>query len=103
MIIPVKYLHIPIDARTFNRIIRFVVQNVGGTSDLTITVDFFYSLCKPGDNTVYEFVRLKHEDFYIDLRLDKFTVNRDNIILSFGKVIDYNRTRYISKTKFASK
>lgn len=97
MIVPVKYLAIEIDSRTFNRIIRFIVKSVGGNSDLKMSIEEFNKVYVP--DTDYEFVRLKHEDYYIDIKLSKLSPCLDFVTLSFGPVIDYNRTHFISKPK----
>ena len=46
-----------------------------------------------------EFIRLRHEEFYMDLTLDKFLITRCYVTISFGKVIDYNRTKFIPNPK----
>lgn len=100
MITPVKFIKIEIDQRTYNRIIRFVTKSVGGTSDLYFMCDkrmaakFRKRLQEPN-----EFIRLVHEEYYIDLTLDKFVIKNYYITISFGKALDFNRTRFIPKTK----
>ena len=100
MIRPVKFIKIEIDQRTYNRIIRFVTKSVGGTSDLYFMCDkqiaskFKKRLSEPN-----EFIRLVHEDYYIDLTMEKFTIKNYYITISFGKALDFNRTRFIPKSK----
>lgn len=97
MVVPVNYLPIDITDKEFNRIIRFIMREIGSSSDLTIETKRFKQICQ--SNLVYEFIRLKHGPYYIDIRLSKFTYTRQHVTLSFGKVIDYNRTRFIEKPK----
>lgn len=92
MINPVKYLLIPIDVKSFNRIIRFIKKSEGRNSDLEVSNDYFQKICEPN-----EFVRLKYEEFYIDIKLLKFRKNDKCITLSFGNIIDYNRTKFLTK------
>lgn len=103
MVNPVKYLLIYIDKKTFYRIIRFAVNNIGSNSDL-------YFMCDKKQSQTFkkrleepnEFIRLKYEDRYMDLTLDKFIINDYYIKISFNKVLDYNHIRfdnYIPKRK----
>lgn len=96
----IKYLLIIIDARTFNRIIRFVNKSVGSTSDLCFMCDEKIAReFKRKLKEENEFIRLRYEEFYMDLTLDKFTITKFYITISFGKVIDYNRTKFIPNPK----
>lgn len=97
MIVPVKFLLIHLDTKTFNRILRFIRCNEGGGTDLKMSIEEFSKIYNP--DTAYEFIRLKHGEYYVDIKLFKFLPNYDFITLSFGRVIDYNRLRYISKPK----
>ncbi len=100
MIKPVKFLKIEIDQRTYNRIIRFVTKSVGGTSDLYFMCDkSIADKFKQRLNEPNEFIRLKHADYYIDLTIDKFKITNFHITISFGKALDFNRTRFIPKSK----
>lgn len=107
MIIPVKYLPINIEAKEFNRIIRFLIKSQGANAELKLLLSDFIKIYDPKEK--YEFVRLKYNEYYIDTKLDKLiskteTFPRyfgkvDTITLYFGKVIDYNHIRPIPKTK----
>jgi len=99
-IVPVKYLLIYIDAKTFYRIIRFLTKRIGATSDLYFMCDKNIALkMKTKLNEPNEFIRLKHEDFYMDLTLNKFNVTSCYVTISFKTLVDYNYTRYIPKPK----
>ena len=100
---PVKYLLIYIDKNTFYRIIRFAIRGQGANSDLYFMCDkkqsraFKKKLKEPN-----EFIRLKYEERYMDLTLDKFIVEDFHIRISFAKVLDYNHIRfdnYVPKKK----
>ena len=100
MVKPVKFLLIYIDQKTYNRIIRFVTKSIGGTSDLYFMCDkSIADKFKQRLNEPNEFIRLKHEDYYIDLTLEKFDIKDYYITISFDKVLDFNRTRFIPKSK----
>ena len=94
--VPVKYLSIDIDVKTYNRIIRFYVHNEEsniGISDLVISTDYWDQVCRPN-----EFVRIKCNEHYADLTLLGFRKNDKMIVLKFDKLIDYS-IRWIRKKK----
>jgi hypothetical protein len=90
----VTYLGIHIDVKSFYRINRLFTKNVGGDSVLIIPISYLDQLQRPN-----EFIRLKFEDYYMDLKLKKFIVNDSTIKLEFSEIIDYNIARYIKPTK----
>lgn len=97
MIIPVKFILINLDTKTFNRILRFIRCNEGGGTDIKLSIEDFFTKCTPGIS--YEFIRLKHGEYYIDIKLIRLVHSLNFVTLSFGKVIDYNRLRYIATKK----
>lgn len=82
-----KFLTLNIDAKAYNRIIRVTKKGDGGTSDLHISVSFFKQITEPLD-----FIRLKCQGCYADFKLNKWRKNDKEIIISFGDLIDHNKT-----------
>jgi hypothetical protein len=97
MIVPVKYLSIELDTKQFNSAIRFIRCQEGAGTNVRIKLDKFKEIYAP--NTFYEFVRLKNGEYYVDIKLIKLSCQLDLITLTFGRVIDYNRLRYIPNYK----
>lgn len=90
----VKYISIQIDVKTYNRIVRVSTVNDGGTSDIQVSKWFLKRLNQDND-----FVRLKCEQYYIDIKLKKFAQIENFIKLSFGEIIDSNNTSRIIEKK----
>ena len=97
MIVPVKYLSIELDIKQFNSVIRFIRCQEGAGTSVKIKLDKFKEIYCP--KASYEFVRLKNGEYYVDIKLVKISCQIDVVTLFFGKVIDYNRLRYIAKIK----
>lgn len=90
----VKYVSVQIDVKTYNRIVRVEKVKDGGTSDIVISRWFLKRLNQDND-----FVRLKCDEYYIDIKLKKFILINNQITLSFGEIIDSNNTSRIIEKK----
>jgi len=90
----VRYVSIEIDVKTYNRIVRVHKVNDGGTSDIQVSKWFLKRLNQDND-----FVRLKCDKYYIDIKLKKFILIDKLITLSFGDIIDSNNTSRIIENK----
>jgi len=82
----VKYLTVFIDVKTYNRIVRVVTVNDGGTSDIEVSKWFLKRLEQEND-----FARLKCDKYYIDIHIKSFKLKDTGAInICFGSVIDSN-------------
>lgn len=94
----VRYVSIQIDVKTYNRIVRVEKVKDGGTSDIQINKWFLKRLNQDND-----FVRLKCDEYYIDIKIKKFVLINNQITLSFGDIIDSNNTSRIIEKKHDNK
>jgi hypothetical protein len=94
----VRYVSIQIDVKTYNRIVRVEKVKDGGTSDIQVSKWFLKRLNQDND-----FVRLKCDKYYIDIKLKKFILIENLITISFGDIIDSNNTSRIIEKKHDNK
>lgn len=95
--IPVRFLKIKVDYKSYNRIIRVIVRtdagtNNGGNADLIIPKIYLKKMFEPN-----EFIRITCENCYADIKIHHWRLIKENIIIHFGELIDYNKFVIIKK------
>jgi hypothetical protein len=87
MIEKVVFIPIDVDHKTYNRIIRVTTRGDGGTSDLIVEKEIYL---KPLFQK-FEFVRLKCDGYYADIKVTTWKMEDQTIVISFGNLLDYNK------------
>lgn len=87
MVEKVKFLQIEVNHKTYNRIIRVSTRGDGGTSDLIVEKEVY--LKKLFEKN--EFIRLRCEGHYADLKIHVWKAEDSTIVISFGDLIDYSK------------
>lgn len=87
MVEKVKFLQIEVNHKTYNRIVRVTTRNDGGTSDLIVEKEQY--LEKLFER--FEFVRIKCDEHYADIKVSTWKMEDQTIVISFGVLIDYSK------------
>lgn len=82
---PVKYISIDVNEKTYYRVARVISVCDGGNSDIKVNKFFEKRL-----NEENEFARLKFGEYYMDIKIKSFKLIGEEIVISFGEIIDYN-------------
>mgnify|MGYP001560162812 CR=1 FL=1 len=87
MVERVKFLPINVDYKTYNRIIRVTTRDDGGASDLIVSKDLYLEKLFEKN----EFIRLKCDKYYADIKVKTWFMEDQTIVISFGALIDYSK------------